>query len=414
MKKQLFTLAGLSAIVAATLIGVAQDNSISFWVRSADQGFVEPLVAAYNARGGVQVKLTVIPNDDFVTKFGTAVAGGAAPDVVAIDLIYLPAFAEADQMTDITAQVKALPFAKTLSDSHIRLATFQNKIFGVPFSAEGSVLVYNKDLFRKAKLDPNTPPKSFAQLEVYAKRISALGDGNKGFYFAGACAGCNAFTFLPMIWASGGDVLSADGKTATVDSRAVRDALSLYRRLWNAGQMPIGAKTDNGANFYGAFASGKIGMAGLGAFAIGALKKDNPKLDFGIAPLPGRLGGSSSFAGGDSIGIPKGSKRVKEAFDFINWCLTEDVQIKQFAKNGSIPVRSDLADNEFSKLDPRYVTVSKAMASGRTPYSVKYNQLFNDANGPWLAMLQEAVFGAGVDAAVKAGQAAFTKILNSK
>jgi multiple sugar transport system substrate-binding protein len=90
------------------------------------------------------------------------------------------------------------------------------------------------------------------------------------------------------------------------------------------------------------------------------------------------------------------------------------VQVKEFAKNGSIPVRSDLADNEYSKLDPRFVVVSKAMADGRTPYTTKYNELFNDGNGPWLAMFQEAIFGSGVSAATKKGQAAFTKILNTK
>jgi multiple sugar transport system substrate-binding protein len=399
------------ALVASSL---AQDNTVSFWVRAADSGFTAPLVKAYNASHPVQVKLTSIPDDQFVTKFGTAVAGGAGPDVVAIDLIYLPAFAEAGQMTDITAQVKALPFAKTLSDSHVRLATYQNKTYAVPFSAEGSVLVYNKALFKQAGLDPNKPPKTWAEIEAYSKKITALGNNVKGFYFAGACAGCNAFTFLPLIWASGGDVLSADGKTATLNNAAVKSALSFYRRMWETNQIPAGAKTDNGTNFLGAFLTGKIGMAGSGAFSIGILKRDHPDVDFGIAPLPGEKGGSSSFAGGDSIGIPAGSKRVKEAFDFINWCLTEDVQIKEFAKNGSIPVRSDLADNEYSKLDPRFVTVSKAMADGRTPYTVHYNELFNDANGPWLAMFQEAIFGSGVDAAVQKAQDAFTKILNTK
>ena len=414
-KRSFFALSVLAA-ATGTLVAsaLAQDNTISFWVRAADSGFTTPLVKAYNATHPVQVKLTSIPDAQFVTKFGTATAGGAGPDVVAVDLIYLPAFAEAGLMTDISDQIKALPFAKTLSDSHIRLGTYEGKNYAVPFSAEGSVLLYNKALFKKAGLDPNKPPTTWAQIESYSKKITALGDGVKGFYFAGACAGCNAFTFMPLIWASGGDVLSADGKTATVDTPAVRNALSFYRRLWSTGQVPTGAKTDDGTNFLGAFLTDKIGMAGSGAFSIGIIKRDHPNVDFGIAPLPGQKGGSSSFAGGDSIGIPAGSKNVKAAFDFINWCLTEEVQVKEFAKNGSIPVRSDLAENEYSKLDPRFVVVSKAMADGRTPYTTKYNELFNDGNGPWLAMFQEAIFGSGVSAATKKGQAAFTKILNTK
>lgn len=405
--------AGLG-LLGASLIAGAQGNSISFWVRTADQGFVEPLVKAYNARGGTQIKLTIIPQDDFVTKFGTAIAGGASPDVVAVDLIFLPAFAKSGEMTDLTAFYKALPFAKTLSPSHIRLSTFENKVYAVPFSAESSVLLYNKDLFKRAGLDQNKPPKNWAEIEAYAKKITALGDGNYGYYFSGSCAGCNIFTFMPMIWASGGDILSADGNSATVDTPIVKAALSFYKRLWDGGNIPAGAKTDNGTNFFSAFATGKIGMVGSGAFSIGALKKDYPKLNFGITPLPGEKGGSASFAGGDVIGIPAGSKNVKEAQDFIKWCLSEDVQVQQFAKNGSIPVRSDLASNEYSKLDPRYVLVSQLMNKGKTPYTLRYNELINDSNGPWLGMIQDAIFGGDVDAAVKKAQDRFVQILNGK
>jgi multiple sugar transport system substrate-binding protein len=42
---------------------------------------------------------------------------------------------------------------------------------------------------------------------------------------------------------------------------------------------------------------------------------------------------------------------------------------------------------------------------------VHFNQLINDPNGPWLAMIQEAVFGKGVDVAIKEGQAKFRQIL---
>jgi multiple sugar transport system substrate-binding protein len=51
------------------------------------------------------------------------------------------------------------------------------------------------------------------------------------------------------------------------------------------------------------------------------------------------------------------------------------------------------------------------MAIGRTPYSIVYNQLFNDANGPWLKMIQTAVFDGKVEEAVNTAQEEFTKIL---
>ncbi|MBB5190905.1 multiple sugar transport system substrate-binding protein [Silvimonas terrae] len=408
--KRLAGVVGASALVVSSS---AHAEEISFWVRAADQAFVEPMVKAWNDKHATKVALTVIPSDDFVTKFGTAVAGGAAPDVVAIDLIFVPAFAQAGQLSDLSAEVKALPYAKELSPSHMRLGAYNGKQYSVPFSAESSILLYNKQLFKRAGLNPDAPPKTMAEIQAAAKKITALGGGVKGFYFSGACGGCNIFTLTPYVWASGGDVLSADGKKETLDNPALRNTLTMYRQMWTDGLIPGGAKTDNGSNFINPFFTGKIGMMGSGAFSIGLLKKEHPEIDFGVTPLPGAKGGSASFAGGDSIAIPATSKNKKAAWEFITWCLSSDVQIDQFAKGGSIPVRADFANNTYAKQDARVGIVSAAMQSGRTPYSPYFNQLFNDPNGPWLAMIQEAVFGKGVDPAIKDAQGRFKQILGN-
>jgi multiple sugar transport system substrate-binding protein len=411
LKKTFFLTSSLFLCFAATL---SAKDTISFWVRDSDQAVADPLVKTYNAKGDGTVKLTIIPAGQFVTKFATSIAGGSPPDVVATDLIYVPAFAAANQMTDITDRAKALAYFDKLSPSHIRLSTWQNRLYSVPFSAEASVLVYNKALFRQAKLDPERPPSNFAEFENAAKQITELGGDIKGFYFSGSASGGMVFTSFPLIWASGGDVLSADGSQATVDTPAMRETLALYRRVWQGKLVPEGAKSDNGTSFFSTFATGKIGMCFLGAFSIGILKEKYPNVEFGIAPLFGKEGGASSFAGGDSIGIPKGSKNVEAAWKFITWCLGDDVQIEQFARHGSLPVRTDIGSAELSKVDPRYLVCAKMMAEGKTPYTVKYNELLNDQNGPWLAMFQEAVFGQGVDNAVKDGQQKFTAVLSSK
>ena len=389
-------------------------TTVTFWSRDSDAATVTALVKAYNAsQSAVQVQVTIIPAAQYVTKFGTAVAGGEGPDITAIDLIYLPAFAAANEMTDITALAKALPFYKQLSPSHTRLATYQGKQYAVPFTAEGSILMYNKDLFKQAGLDASRGPANWAAIEHDAKAITALGKGYYGWDIAGSCGGCNAFTFLPMIWASGGDIFNADGTKATITtSPQVKAALAFYHRLWTEGVVPPGAKTDNGATWTTGFLSGKVGMVSLGAFGIGALKT-NPKLNFGVSYIPGQNGGWSSFAGGDSIGIPRGSHHVAEAWDFIKWCIGQSAQVNIIAKGGTVPVRTDLAANVYTKLDPRYVTAGRAMAAGRTPYSAHYNQLINDANGPWASLVYNGIFGNNLDQTLATAQAAFTKILSS-
>ncbi len=406
----------LSLLGCGASTDAAKPTIIHFWVRENDKAFTIPLVQAYNETHTTKVKLTVITAESFVTKFGTAIAADTPPDVMATDLIYLPAFNAAHQMMDITDRAHGLPFFATLSRSHIRLATTDGRIYGVPYSADGSVLLYNKTLFRQAGLNPNTPPTTWAALEADSQRVTALGNGIKGFYFSGRCAGCNAFTMLPLIWASGGDVLSQDSTTATMDSPAVRNVLEFYHRLWVEGQMPQAAKTDSGdhgANFIDAFTTGKIGMIGGGAFSAALLKAQYPKIDFGVAYLPGINGGVASFAGGDTIGIPRGSLHPNEAFDFISWCLNAQTQVELLARKSEIPVRADLGINKYSQEDTRYVTISKAFAQGRTPDTVHYNQLFNDANGPWITTIENAVFNGQIDSSIATAQQQFTQILST-
>lgn len=385
--------------------------TMSFWTRDSNQAQVRALVDAWNESHENKIEVTVIPASEYMTKVGASVGAGAPPDLMAVDLIYVPQFAAAGQLTDITDLAKGLPYFEQLSPSHVRLATYDGKIFGLPFNAEGSYLMYNKGLFEQAGLDPENPPKNWAEIADAAAKIRALGEDIYGFYFSGSCAGCNAFTFMPLIWASGGDVLSEDGATATLTDPNVAAALEFYRQMWADDLIPPGAQADTGADFANAFTTGKIGMVGTGAFAINNIKTNFPEIEFGATFLPGAEGGASSFAGGDSIAIPAGSKYPNEAFEFIQWATSDEVQLEYYAKLNNLPVRTDLAENEYFAADPRLTVAAEAMAMGKTPYTVVYNQLFNDANGPWLKMIQTAVFDGKVEEAVNTAQEEFTKIL---
>ena len=411
IRKILLLVIGMALLIVSAPV-VAQDKpkKMSFWIR--DTNFlIQTLVDKWNADHEYQIELTVIPASDFVTKFAAAIAGGQAPDIASIDLIYTPAFAAQGQLEDITDKVEALPFVKDLSPAHMTLGTYEGRNYAVPFAAEGSFLIYNKGLFKQAGLDPEKPPTNWDELLKDARAITALGNDTYGYYFAGNCAGCNAFTNLPLIWASGGDVLSADFSEPTLTDPIVKDALQLYRTMWEEKLIPEGAQVDDGANFVNAFGTGKIGMAGTGAFGINTYKKDFPDLDFGVSLLPGKDGGTASFGGGDVIGIPKGSAYVNEAWEFIQWVLSDDVQLEVYAANNNLPLRISLADNKYFKEDPRLAVAASTLSVGHTPYSLVYNDLFNDKNGPWLLMLQTAIFDGDIDGAIEQAQQNFTDIM---
>ena len=406
----------LTAVVALTACGGSSGGGgggsssaggktvLTFWSRDSQKDFIAPIIAKYNAsQKKIQVKVTVIPAAEFVQKLGTAAATGTGPDLTSLDLVYAPYFAQAGALKDITDKAKSLPYFGKLSPTHLRLGTYKDKIYALPFTAEASVLYYNKGLFKKAGLNPDKPPTTWAELESDAQKITALGGGIKGFYFSGACGGCNVFTLSPLIWASGGDIMK--GEKAALDSPEVTNALTLYRSMWDKGLISPSAKTDDGATFGGGFGDGKLGMVGSGAFQVGSLKKDHPDLDFGVTPLPGKDGGSSSFAGGDTITIMNSTKNADAAWKFVQWAT--DAGQKEVAATGVVPVRSDIAASDYVTQDPRFVLLAEMMTKGNCPYSVVENALFNDSNGPWSQMVQKAVFGGGD---IKATQAQYQKI----
>ena len=389
----------------------AQAEPLTYWMRDSGETIILPIIDAWNAENEVQIEPTVIPSAQFVQRFAAAIAGGEAPDLIAVDLVYMPAFSAAGQMTDITDMARELPFYDTLSPPHMRLGTYEDRLYSLPWSADGSFLAYSRNLFEQAGLDPDAPPTTWAEIAEYAAQITGSAEGVYGFYFSGSCPGCNAFTLLPYIWASGADVLSEDGSEATVTDPTVRAMLEFIRGMWENGDIPPDAQVDTGTEFLNVFAGGTVGMVGTGTGSIAELQANYPDVDFGVTPLPGQNGGQSAFAGGDTIAIPAGSTRIEDAFAFFNWYFSEEVQVEHIAKNNGLPLRTDLVENQYSQEDPRYVTVANAMYEGRTPYSLTYNQLFNDSNSPWLALLQRSIFDGQIDEAIAEAQEQFTAII---
>ncbi|MBN9024201.1 MAG: sugar ABC transporter substrate-binding protein [Rhizobiales bacterium] len=411
MKRLTSLLAATATLLSMTALASAAETA-NIWVRADGSNFMPQIVEAFNKSHENQIKLDIIPNAELVQKYATSAAGGTAPDGLSLDLIYTPAFAAAGQLEDITDWAKGLPYFKDLSPAHVKTGTYKDRIYGLPFSADSSVLIWNKKLFKQAGLDPEKGPTNFAEIAADAEKVAALGGDIKGFYFSGACGGCNIFTFTPLIWASGGDILSEDGSKATLDSPQMRDAIALYRGMVEKGLVPEGAKTDSGANFFAAFAGGNVGIAPSGAFAIGALNTQYKDIDYGVTFLPGKDGGWSSFAGGDNFVVTKGTPKLAVLKEFLDYAYSLEGQTL-LASRGSLPVRGDIAKEALKDLDPRYQIAAEAMAKGKTPYSVVFNDIINSANGPWAQMVNEVFFGDDVDGAIANAQETMQGIIDA-
>ncbi|MCC5974937.1 MAG: sugar ABC transporter substrate-binding protein [Rubellimicrobium sp.] len=402
-----------SVIALAIGMGTAAtaQETLSMWARTDVENFLPQVVAAFNATHETQINVQFIPPGELVQKFATAAAGGSAPDILSLDLIYTPAFAAAGQLADLTDLAQALPYFDHLSPAHLQAGSYDGRIYGLPFSADSSVLLWNKDLYAQAGLDPEVGPTDWDKILEQATAVRALGGDIYGYYFSGACAGCNAFTFLPYIWAQGSDIVSEDGTKANIDTPEARAAVELYRSLLAADAIPQGAETDTGTNFFSAFASGNIGIATSGAFAIGILNSQYGEMNYGVTYIPGPDGTPSSFGGGDNFVVTAGTENMEAVGQFIDHIYSVEMQTLM-AEFGSLPVRGDVAEQALTGLDARYGVATDAMAQGRTPSTVVYNDIYNSATGPWLQFLQEAIYGDDVDEAAAIAQETIQMILD--
>ena len=140
-------------------------------------------------------------------------------------------------------------------------------------------------------------------------------------------------------------------------------------------------------------------MMGTGNFNI-VLARDQMKgheFEFGISLLPGMEAGKyASFIGGDLVVIPQGSKRVDDALTFMHYLLNDTQQVELYAKALNLTTRTDpkLQDNQYYTAEPLIGDVAKALAVGRTPYTLTFFEQINDPAGPWLQQLQRAYYTA--------------------
>lgn len=404
---------GPSTSSAGDTGAVDDGTTITMWTRSPTATFTQNLVDAYNASHKNQVKLTAFPADSYQQKVGTAAGAGDLPDVLAADVVYAPNYASKGVYLDLTSRIDELPFKDTLAPAHMKTATYDGKFYGVPHDIDLSAVFYNKVLFTRAGLDPEKPPTTLDELAAAAKKIQALGGGVSGYFFGGACPGCQLFTSWPMIWASGGEVLNEQGTASTIDNPTAAKVYAFLRQLYADGVVPASAKNESGPTWTQLFGEGKVGIQPMGATGLQGIK-EGPELQVGVAPIPGLTGGSSSFVGGDVLGISSNSQHAAAAWDFISWTLSEQAQVDVVAKSKNITVRSDLADNEYAKEDPRLGVFNKLAGEGQTPISVNFGKTFNDPNGPWTATVIDAVFGTDDPATVLSNHnSAITESLSS-
>ena len=398
--------------------GTDDGTEITLWTRSPLERQAKNVVEAYNKSHKNQVKLEIIPNDDMEGKVGGASQTDSLPDILAGDVVRIPYWASEGIFTDITKQIDGLDNKADLQQGHIEAGTVDGAEYILPFITDVSVMVWNKNLYKEAGLDPEQGPKSIDQFVEQAKKVAALNkDGVAGSYLAGQSGGALVFDLFPSVWADGESVMNKDGSEATLDNDSMKGVLDAYKELANTTNgLGAGSKEETGATWTAPFANGKIGVMPYPNTSTTALfdaEKDGG-FEVGVAPIPGtKEGKTSTFLGGDAMGISKDSKHVAQAWNFLYWLMQSDAQKEVFADQGDTASNIQTLKTAYKDADPRIQTINSVIidGNGQTPKSPAFNEAFNAAGSPWQLLVQNAVWGSGD---LKADNKAVTDVLSAQ
>jgi sn-glycerol 3-phosphate transport system substrate-binding protein len=169
------------------------------------------------------------------------------------------------------------------------------KTWGIPFQRSTIVMYYNKDMFRAAGLDPETPPATWEEMAEAAEALTDADAGRYGLMIPST--GYPYWMFGALTMQNGQVLMNGDGTETYFDDPAVVEALQYWRDLGaERGVMPEG--TIEWGTLRQNFLEGKTAMMWHSTGNLTAVKNE-ADFDFGVAMLPASERRGSPTGGGN-------------------------------------------------------------------------------------------------------------------
>jgi N,N'-diacetylchitobiose transport system substrate-binding protein len=373
------------------------------------------------AHPGWKVNYQVQQWNGIVDKLTTALASDNPPDVIEMGNTQAITFEAAGLLSDLTSQRAALGggtsndsasadqlFMASLNSASV----YQDKLYAVPFYAGDRVLIYNKDQFTAAGIDPSTitsKDKLIAAAKTLQTKNASVQDYS-GLYVAGQ----NWYSLLQMIWDRGGTLATESNGTwtANLESPESMAGIQDYVDYYKAGSTGPMDNDEMNPPEYTLFSQGKVGMFVGNGWEIGSAVDPEGVVksadQVGVMAIPSVTDGKTQpvFLGGSVLGIAAKSKNQAAALDWIKQ-LTSDSGQQMLIDNGWIPALKAAAANIPDTAATAILKVQAteaAAGSGFTPNDPRWAGV--EANNPIKAMLTKILTGQAsiADAAKEADQ----------
>jgi multiple sugar transport system substrate-binding protein len=308
------------------------------------------------ANPGAKVKLQMVSWTDINQKITTLVSTNQAPDILNLD-----AYANfaGDDLLLPADEVLSSDTQSDFIDKFAENGKFDGTQYGIPFVGSVRGLFYNKDMFKQAGIQ--SPPKTWDELRADAKKISAKGETGYGMPLGPEEAQAE---FSLYMWGNGGDWV--DGDTWTITKPQNVEALQFLNELANQDKVTQpNPGTTNRTDLWKVFGAGKIGMVMGSNFYPVLLKAQNPKLNYGVAPVP--VNGSNppvTLGVEDYLMAFKSTKHKPVVKAFLDFVFKQDNYGKFIDTEGFLPVTKSVSDAVAAK-DAKQKVFIKAVDDAR-------------------------------------------------
>lgn len=263
--------------------------------------------------------------------------------------------------------------------------TFDGQQWGIPTAFSTKAFFWNKDLFKEAGLDPETPPATWDELYDMGKTIKEK-TGTPGFGLVAKTMDNTMHYFLHFVYTNDGQVVDADGNIV-LDSPQNLEALEFYKKLVDISEEgPTAYEMDQMTQL---FNGEQVAMIEQGPWVRVQANED---ISWGVAPLP--VGPQAKGAGTllitDSLAVFKGSGVEEEAIELGKLLTSPENQFEYEVVHGLTPLRPVEGVADLVADDPTWKPFLDGIENGGP------EPLFTDYKGmqdAFIEMVQSVVTG---------------------
>lgn len=282
--------------------------------------------------------------EESIAKFKAVSGTKEAPAIVQMNDISTAFMYKSGAITPIEKFIKEDNFnIDNLEDVLLNYYRINGELYSMPFNSSSAILVYNKEAFKKAGLNPENPPKNYSDILKYSEKLTLKDDKGitKQFGFSMIMYGW----FIEQLLANENNLYvnennGRDGKSPTkvAYEKELPNILSWLRDIYSNGYGTSYGREWSSTRT--AFSSGKVAMyldssAGLRGVI------NNAKFEVGTGFIPNKSGEfNGSIIGGASLWITNSVNETnqKAAWDFIKYTTSKDVQSTWAINTGYYPV----------------------------------------------------------------------------